>query len=53
MELPNELESKGYTMMDDSVLDAGKLYGLGWDGLFDMKKGAERTLECMRYQLVK
>lgn len=53
IELPDELETKGYTMMNDSVLDAGKLYGLGWDGLFDMKKGAERTLECMRYQLAK
>lgn len=50
MELPDELESKGYTMMDDSVLDGSKLSSLGWKGQFNMQTGAERTLEAMRYQ---
>lgn len=50
MELPNEHESKGYTMMDDSVLDGSKLRSLGWKGRFNMQMGAERTLEAMRYQ---
>lgn len=41
-------ETKGYSMMDDSVLDATKLYSLGWKGKFNMQKGAERTIECMQ-----
>lgn len=44
-ELPTERETASYNMMDNSSLDAKRLYELGWKGLFDLEMGVKRTLE--------
>ena len=43
-ELPDEVESAGYSKATRAVLDSGKLQQLGWKAGYDMKSGIERTL---------
>lgn len=50
MEGATEKEKAGYNLMNMSALDNTKLKDLGWNGAFDMKTGAIRTIECLRYQ---
>ena len=42
-EAPTEAESAGFTAMMNSSLNSEKLEGLGWKGLFDLKRGVEST----------
>lgn len=46
-ENPSDQEAKSYNLMDNSALDATALEGLGWKGLFDLRKGVEATLDAM------
>lgn len=45
-DLPSEAERAGYNRMTYSALDASKLYGLGWEGKFDLEAGVRGTLAC-------
>ena len=47
-ENPTDTERKGYNMMSNSALDSSKLEALGWEGVFDMKEGAEQTIRTLR-----
>ncbi len=42
MELPSVLEKSGYSQMKKEVLNAEKLYGLGFHPLYDLKAGMEK-----------
>lgn len=41
---PSDYEVKGYNLMSNSALNADKLYGLGWQGKYNLKEGVEETL---------
>ncbi len=47
-ENPSEMETRGYNLMDNSSLDAGKLEQLGWKAVFGLKDGCKKTLLCFR-----
>lgn len=47
-ELPNEIESKGYSKSKCSILNVEKIRSLGWQPQFDIKAGIQRTLKLMR-----
>lgn len=46
-EAPTEKEKAGYNMMSNSSLDAKRLEGLGWSGLFSLERGVRHTLCIM------
>ncbi len=46
-DLPTEQERAVFNPMDNSSLNASRLEALGWQGLFDMETGAQRTLACL------
>lgn len=47
-ENPSDMEKKSYNLMDNSALDATALEALGWKGLFDLRRGAQATLDAMQ-----
>ena len=47
-ELPDEVESKGYSKATLALMDGGKLAGLGWKVKYPIRQGIERTLHMMR-----
>ncbi len=53
-ELPDEIESKGYSKQADSILSAKKLMNLGWKPLYGIQQGLLHTyqikkeLECLK-----
>ncbi len=47
-EIPDEVESAGYSKATKARLDSTKLQGLGWKAQFDMKTGLEHTVEVLR-----
>lgn len=47
-EQASALEQRGYNPMDNSALDSSKLRGLGWHGMFDLQRGASRTVKFLR-----
>lgn len=47
-ECPTEKEKAGYNLMSNSILDSEKIEMLGWNGLYDMKTGAQHTIETLR-----
>lgn len=46
----SETEKKGYNLMSNSSLDAGKLEALGWRAVFDCKEGTHRTIDFLRLE---
>lgn len=46
-ENPSDIEQKGYNLMSNSSLDAAKLIGLGWKGLFTLSEGVDHTLKIL------
>lgn len=46
--IPDEVEKRGYSKAQDSILDATKLLTLGWKPLFDIKEGLKRTIEIKK-----
>ena len=44
-ENPSDAEQKSYNLMDNSSLESYKLERLGWNALFNITKGALRTLK--------
>lgn len=47
--VPDEIEKKGYNLMDNSALDAEKLEKLGWKGKYNLKQGVHSMLEIMKH----
>jgi len=47
-ELPDETERAGYSKATKAILDSSKLKALGWEALYDMKKGLLRTVDIIR-----
>lgn len=41
---PSDMEKKGYSMMENSALDAEKLEKTGWRGLYDLRTGIQKTI---------
>lgn len=48
IELPDELEKKGYSKATIARLDGSKLKQLGWSPLYNIETGIKRTLDIMR-----
>lgn len=47
MELPNEIERKGYTPISRGCLDSEKLENLGWKCYFDLDNGIKDTIRII------
>ena len=47
-DLPDEIESKGFSKPQNCVLKTDKIKMLGWKGKYDLKRGLQETLEILR-----
>lgn len=47
-EVPDGVESAGYSKATKARLDAGKLQALGWSAQYDIKTGVERTIDILK-----
>ena len=47
-EIPDAVESAGYSKATKARLDSMKLQGLGWTAKYDIRQGLERTIEILR-----
>ena len=47
-DLPNEVESKGFSKAQNCVLKTGKIKDLGWNGRYDLKAGISETLTILK-----
>lgn len=47
-EIPDAIESAGYSKATKARLDSSKLQKLGWSAKYDIKSGIERTIDMMR-----
>lgn len=47
-ETPSDVEQRGYNLMENSSLDAGKLEALGWVPCFDLEQGIQKTILNMK-----
>lgn len=43
-EIPDEVESKGYSKVQNCILDNNKLKEMGWNGLYDLDVGLRETI---------
>ena len=48
LELPTQMEKKGFNPMSNSSLDSTELMTLGWKGLFDAECGFSHTVKIIR-----
>ena len=48
IELPTEVEKKGFNPMSNSSLDGTELMNLGWKGLFNSDRGFSHTVEILK-----
>lgn len=47
MQLPDDIEKKGYSIPQDCILDNTKLREMGWKGYYDIYKGINETLSIL------
>ena len=47
-ELPNEDEKKGFSRATKARLDGKKLKKLGWEPMYDIKSGVDRTIKILK-----
>lgn len=47
-ELPDEVESAGYSKATKARLDGSKLQKLGWKAKYDIRAGMERTIKILK-----
>lgn len=47
-EIPDSVESSGYSKATKALLNNEKLCGLGWNALTDIRSGIERTIDIIR-----
>ena len=50
IQLPDELERKGYSKPQDCILDNTKLRMLGWSGHYNLLEGCKETLRILKDQ---
>ena len=48
MQLPDNLERKGYSVPQNCILDNTKLKKLGWKGKYDVKEGLSETIKVLK-----
>ena len=46
-QLPDSVESSGYSVVSKARLDGQKLAGLGWKPMYDIKTGIKRTIDIL------
>lgn len=46
-ELPDAVEAAGYSKATKAVMDGAKLKALGWNAMYSMREGLERTLDIL------
>ena len=47
-DLPDEVESLGFSRPQNCVLRTDKLKSLGWQGRYDLRRGLDETLRILR-----
>lgn len=47
-ELPDAVESAGYSKATKAILDTSALHALGWESLYEMKDGVQQTIDILR-----
>ena len=47
-EIPNAVESAGYSKATKARLDSSKLHTLGWQARYDIRTGVERTIKILK-----
>ncbi len=47
-EVPDDVESAGYSRATKARLDGTKLKALGWRPMYDIREGMERTLAMLK-----
>ncbi|MGX6408216.1 NAD-dependent epimerase/dehydratase family protein [Weissella confusa] len=47
-ELPDEIESKGYSKATRALMDATKLHHIGWQTIFDMQEAISETIKILK-----
>lgn len=50
--LPSDIESKGFSKPQNSILDSTELCKLGWQGLYDIKSGITECFEIMKMGII-
>ena len=50
-DIPDSVESSGYSKATKALLDNKKLVSLGWSPCYDIRRGVQRTIEIMRSAL--
>lgn len=48
MELPSEIERKGFNPMTNSSLEANSLMEIGWHGCFNAEEGLNHTVNILK-----
>jgi len=49
-EIPDAVESAGYSKATKARLDSQKLQGLGWKAMYDIEEGIGKTIQIMKQQ---
>ena len=47
-DLPDEIESKGFSKPQNCVLETTKIKALGWQGKFSLKQGLKETMDILK-----
>ena len=47
-EIPDEIESKGYSKATRALMDATKLQRLGWHSVFEMREALSETINILK-----
>lgn len=50
-ELPDLLESAGYSVVSKALMDGGRIKGLGWEAAYDIHIGVRRTIDILKSTL--
>lgn len=50
MQMPNELEEKGYSKPQNCILNNAKVKQLGWKGYYDIKRGIEESIIILSHK---
>ena len=47
-DMPDAVESRGFSQSKNCILDNQKIQGLGWKGSYSLREGLEETLEYLK-----
>ena len=47
-DIPDEVESKGFSHSKDCILDSEKLIGLGWRPKYSLEDGLQETIDYLK-----